>query len=265
MNVLGALRNSSHTGENRCVPCTVVNFVLLWIGVNVIAMLRRPIVAVAVFLVGVVTIWLRGYLVPYTPTFAPKIVASTPLPTTWFHDTSTEGSLSPETVDAETLITDLADAGVIAADEERLFLDSSFEDRWRDEMDRLASLPRSSLADSLNSLPTVDSATAFEDGGEWIATGGQTALIPRHVAVAELAAVRALEADVEDETARIAASKPLRQFLQDCPVCATGFERSTEVSCCGGHTNPRETPRETLVCPSCEQRFLTLPGADGTE
>jgi len=260
MDILGTLRNPDHTGERRCVPCTIVNVALLWLGTNALVLLGTPIVAVGVFVAGLVVIWLRGYLVPYTPEFAPRLVAATPIPDEWFHGTRGVGALSPEDVDGETLIGELARAGVVEVDGDRLLLDRAFEERWHDEMDRLATQSLSALADELRSVSALpDARPVAVDGQQWIALGGQSALVARHVAVAELGVIGALEGAVDDPKRRLAMARPLREFLTACPVCDTAFEQSTEVACCGGHTNPRETPRETLVCPTCEQEFLRFP------
>ncbi|QGA82606.1 hypothetical protein [Halomicrobium sp. LC1Hm] len=260
MSVLGALRNPAHTGPRRCVPCTLVNVAILWLAVNVVVVLGQPLAGVAVLVVGLVVIWLRGYLVPYTPQFAPRLVAASPIPTTWFHDTNEPGSIADRSRDGDRLLGELRRAGLLDADDERVYLDPDFEGRWHTEMDRLASQSLDDLADELASVPSVPSARPVEqDGQEWLAVGGQTALVARHVAIAELGAVAALEPHVDAPADRLAMARPLREFLTDCPACGSAFDRSSEVSCCGGYTNPREKPRETLVCPECEQRFLRLP------
>jgi len=269
MSTLGALRNHAHTGDRRCVPCTIVNLAILWIVVNAVVLLGWQtidangfVLGAVVLVVGLTVIWLRGYLVPFTPRFAPKLVAASPLPDEWFHETRGADGLAPETHDGDELLAALARAGVIEADEQQVYLNREFDRRWHEQMDRLAALSLPSLAEALTELPTVSNATATEtEGGQWIAIGGRSTLVARHVAVAELGAVRALEPAVDDPERRVAMARPFREFLSDCPVCEIPFKQSTEVSCCGGHTNPREEPRRTLVCPACEQRFLTLPPA----
>lgn len=60
------LRNPRYTGENRCVPCTLVNLVIavvLAVGVAIVSTAWALVVLVA----AVATIAVRGYLVPGTP------------------------------------------------------------------------------------------------------------------------------------------------------------------------------------------------------
>jgi hypothetical protein len=78
-SLIDRLRRSEHTGERRCWPCTVVNAVLLTIAV--VALRRRSrALAIPAALLGAGAIWLRGYLVPGTPRWAPELVAALPVP-----------------------------------------------------------------------------------------------------------------------------------------------------------------------------------------
>lgn len=265
MSVIGLLRNPTHTGERRCVPCTIGNLGLLWLLVNAFVLIVSPTAGVVALVAGICAIWLRGYLVPLTPRFAPKLVAALPVPTEWFHDTQGTGSLAPDAADGEQLIATLTNVGVLDVDDQQSSLDAAFERRWHDEMAAIAARSPPSLAGELESLPAVTSARAYEsDGQRWLVLGGQEALVPHHVAVAELGAVRALEPVIDDAADRLEMARSLREFLTECPVCDTAFQRSTAVACCGGHTDSHESPRQTLVCPECEQRFLLLP-ADPVE
>jgi len=65
------LRQPEYTGENRCVPCTVVNLVIAAVVSGLVAVVSPP-VAVVVFAVSVAAIYLRGYLVPGTPTLTKR-------------------------------------------------------------------------------------------------------------------------------------------------------------------------------------------------
>ncbi|UPW00348.1 hypothetical protein M0R88_17790 [Halorussus gelatinilyticus] len=72
------LRDPSHTGDRRCWPCTAVNAALLVAAAAVVARRRSRALAALLGAVGAAAIALRGYLVPYTPRFAPKLVSSLP-------------------------------------------------------------------------------------------------------------------------------------------------------------------------------------------
>ncbi|SEW30238.1 hypothetical protein [Natrinema salifodinae] len=64
---LSSVRRSEYTGENRCLPCTVVNVgiaVVLATAVSVLASVR---IGTVVFLGSLAIIYVRGYLVPGTP------------------------------------------------------------------------------------------------------------------------------------------------------------------------------------------------------
>ncbi len=65
------LKQSEYTGENRCLPCTVVNALVALVAAAVVG--RRSRRAGAGVLVGsAVVIYLRGYLVPGTPTLTKR-------------------------------------------------------------------------------------------------------------------------------------------------------------------------------------------------
>lgn len=65
------LRQPEYTGENRCTPCTVVNLVIAAAISGLVAVVSPP-VGVVVFAVSVAAIYLRGYLVPGTPTLTKR-------------------------------------------------------------------------------------------------------------------------------------------------------------------------------------------------
>ncbi|MFB6139405.1 MAG: hypothetical protein ABEJ26_03110 [Halosimplex sp.] len=72
-----ALARPEHTGADRCWPCTAVNLLVLaaaTLGLAAVAPVAAGLLAVG----GTAAIWLRGYLIPYTPQFAPQVVARLP-------------------------------------------------------------------------------------------------------------------------------------------------------------------------------------------
>jgi hypothetical protein len=63
---LGGLKNPEYTGENRCVPCTVVN-ALIAVAVSGLVALAVPLLGLVVLAASALLIYFRGYLVPGTP------------------------------------------------------------------------------------------------------------------------------------------------------------------------------------------------------
>ena len=69
--VLERLRNPAYTGENRCTPCTAVNVGLALVVSGLAALLAIEFAAV-VLSASLLAIYLRGYLVPGTPTLTER-------------------------------------------------------------------------------------------------------------------------------------------------------------------------------------------------
>lgn len=63
---LERFREPEYTGENRCVPCTVINAVLAVV-LTLIAGALGPVAALVVLVGSAASIYYRGYLVPGTP------------------------------------------------------------------------------------------------------------------------------------------------------------------------------------------------------
>lgn len=263
---LDALRAPEHTGGNRCWPCTAVNLGLVAVAAVWLVVRHRRLSSLLVAAVGITAIALRGYVVPYTPEFAPKLVAASPLPGDLFDKSPTAGtreSLTDSALDGETVFRELTAAGVLTADGELVRPAESIDEAWHREMDRLADRPLDELAATAReTLPSVDAVEGYDDGDrEWLAVGtGHGDLVARPVAIAELAAYRTLADTVGDDRLRLAGARTFRMFLNRCPACATPLASSSEVSCCGGYTDPQTSPDDTLVCPTCRQRVYTFPG-----
>ncbi|MXR19811.1 hypothetical protein [Halobacterium bonnevillei] len=116
MSTIAGLKRAEFTGSNRCWPCTALNVALLALVVGVLAPFR-PIPAAAAAVVGTAVIWLRGYLVPYTPRFAPKLAAR--LPGDVFDHSPRADSLDDVrdgAADGEAVLEALVEAGVVTVD-----------------------------------------------------------------------------------------------------------------------------------------------------
>ncbi|PAU82849.1 hypothetical protein CK500_12000 [Halorubrum salipaludis] len=64
--VIDRLRQPEYVGENRCVPCTVVNSIIALLLAGAVALAWPP-AGAGVLLLSAAAIYLRGYLVPGTP------------------------------------------------------------------------------------------------------------------------------------------------------------------------------------------------------
>ncbi|MFB6129524.1 MAG: hypothetical protein ABEJ28_01730 [Salinigranum sp.] len=66
-DALSPVRQPEYTGENRCIPCTVVNLAIAAVLSLAVWVWLSAVLAVVVAAVSVAAIVLRGYLVPGTP------------------------------------------------------------------------------------------------------------------------------------------------------------------------------------------------------
>jgi hypothetical protein len=271
------LRNPSHTGERRCWPCTVTNAALLLLGCAALARRRSRSLAVALGAVGGAAITLRGYLVPLTPRFAPRLVSV--LPGDPFHADSEVGPKRADAPDAPGSLADDGDTGeqvvaalverdVVEPDGENLYLADDFREAWREEMKQLRGRSHEELAAALRAAApegtVVDAVEPGDDRWFVISDGSDDPArerwLTRPVAVAEAAAVRTL-ADRTDlsETGRAQAAGPLRTLLDACPVCDGPVEETTAIECCGGPGGARaDAPDEVLACTDCDARLYTF-------
>lgn len=279
MSSLDAVRRPEHTGDRRCWPCTVVNVAVVVLVAAVLGRRRRAL-AVALAALGVGAVYLRGYVVPYTPTFAPRLVAASPLSDAWFHtetsapgveraegESGDEGLAGDENLDGERLLETLLAGGALTIDGDAVDLDPTFAAAWREEMAALADLDTEALAEATFEVAHADDVSVYDGDGdphEWVVLSdgsgnfeGRTWL-SRPVAVAETAAVHALDDYLEDGGTRRAAAGPLRMFLQECPDCGTTLREESAASCCGGYTGPSEEPEPVLACPECRLRLYTF-------
>ncbi|GAB7017374.1 hypothetical protein [Halostagnicola bangensis] len=80
-SILEALRQPEYTGENRCEPCTVLNLAIGAV-LSVLVARKSKIAGLFTAVVSIAAIYLRGYLVPGTPTLTKRYLPQTVLE--WF-------------------------------------------------------------------------------------------------------------------------------------------------------------------------------------
>ncbi|ELY48324.1 hypothetical protein [Natronorubrum sulfidifaciens] len=274
---LERIRRREYTGENRCWPCTITNSVLLAALVGTLTLLGRRTIAGAVAVVGTAAIALRGYVVPYTPRFAPALVAALPIdPFDHGQPAAASGSLSDSSTTADgtpsaaeptgkDVLRTLLEAGVLVPEGDDIQLTDDVRDDWRREMRTLREAELATLARIADEQ--TESSIDARAGRNWSRPmlvlerdGGTPVTLRRSVAIAELAAVCALESHVDAAPVRRAAGRPMRSLLETCPLCETELT-ITQSSCCGETTPVGQTPSEKLVCPACDERVFTFDDA----
>ena len=270
-----SLSRPEHTGENRCWPCTVLNVALL-AAVGLLVGRRRRAPAALIAALGAAAIYARGYVLPYTPRFAPRIAAALGLEGRPGSRAEGGGSLggaeeSDASADGEALFEMLLAAGAVEADGEAVTLAPEVEERWTAAMADLRAGDDEALARAaLEASPAADAWTVTDDS--WttpvernyvvLSDGSETVTgetwLPRPVAIAEVAAVEALEPLVEGVDSRRAAARAMRVFLETCPACGAPVEETTTAACCGVTTGSSTRPDEVLACPDCDVRLHTF-------
>lgn len=285
------------TGERRCWPCTALNLALLAVVALVVGRRRRALGAL-VAAAGSAAVYARGYLLPYTPQVAPRLVAAAGLEE-WFHGGAAsgrapedagggslagvpggtgangDGSADAEAVApapaGEAVAEALVESGALEADGEALVPSADFRERWTAAMADLRELDDAALAEAtLAASPAAEAWSVTSDGPltpvarEYVVLSdgsgevtGETWL-SRPVAIAETAAVEALEPYVDDGATRRAAARAMRTFLESCPDCGAPVVETTTAACCGTTTGADTQPDEVLACPDCDVRLYTF-------
>jgi hypothetical protein len=128
------LRQPEYTGENRCTPCTVVNLAIA-AAVSGLVALASPPAAVAVFAVSVAAIYLRGYLVPGTPTLTKRYLPDAVLKLFDKYEPPAPPAVEDD-ADVETFLLDV-DAVEECRDGTDLCLTDGFETAWYDRVESL--------------------------------------------------------------------------------------------------------------------------------
>lgn len=266
-SLIDAVRRPEYTGPNRCRPCTVLNGLIALTLSALVGVATSVDAAAVVLAVCGAAIYLRGYLIPGTPTltkrylpdrihrlFGTHHVASDVGGTAAAPGVDTERRDAEPTNAEETLRAD----GVVAEcpDADDLCLDPEFRDAWRN---RIVSLRESGTGvERLAAHLDVDpEALALEDrDGEYAMTyeGDRVDGWPSRAAfLADMGVEPTLaewcsDWESSDPELRTRVIASLRAFLERCPACDAELEagESTWETCC------REGTDVTVTCDRCE-------------
>jgi len=287
---LDRLRRPEYTGENRCLPCTVLNVALAAIGAVAVGALVAVELAAAVLVVALAAIWLRGYLVPGTPALTKRYLPERVLG--WFGKGRDPGP--PAEFDAESY---LLSVGALAetADGSDLAFAPRFESAWRTHLAAL----RDAADTELVASPATDGAIGASTATAETAPDGTRPAAPADVAalagltgidedglslrwrgepgfahagderighwesrsafLADVAADRALTTQLDDWASLPLVSRSgvlgaLRLFVERCPTCEGPVQLEERVveSCCSSY--------EVVAgrCTACNARLFEM-------
>jgi hypothetical protein len=278
-SLLGRLRQPEYTGDNRCLPCTVVNLGIAAVLAGAVALLSLP-AAAAVFALSVLTIALRGYLVPGTPELTKRYLPERVLRLFGKHPTAgttleeDEGRQASVDVDPDELevfqeIERRREDGVepseflqevgaieLCADGEEFCLTDALAERVAAHAERrTADGDVEAIAAVFGVEP--DEVTPLDREYPAVEVGIQVRKWPSVAALtADVATDRAL-AEMTDRWREVPPGQrreileSLRGFHERCPLCGGPVALSEEVleSCCGTHQV------KTVACEGCERRL----------
>jgi hypothetical protein len=265
------LRQPEYVGENRCIPCTAVNVVIavllgaaVWIGVAPVTGAEIAGVHAATVLgVSLAAIYLRGYVVPGTPSLTKQYFPERVL--RWFDkapaDVDAPVAGSAGDVEAEPILLD-ADAVEVCMDGEDLCATDAFAGAWREEIESLRD--GGDLAGRMAEVLDADESEIEIATRDSFAIGGgddqaSARWEARAALLADAAAYRPLSERVDawddlELRDRGQLLNGVRVFLEQCPSCdaPVGFSEETRESCC------REVDVVALECTECDAQLLEV-------
>ena len=275
MSVVDAMKQPEYIGENRCTPCTVANSVIAVVGSaalsGVLVTVGGAAAAVAAgvgavaLAVSAAAIYLRGYLVPYTPTLTKRyfpdwlLAKFDKLPEESETEATAEHDVDPESV--------LLEAAAVepCAHEDDFCLTDAYRSAWHDEMRRVAEtgVETDDIVSVLDLDLDLEDAALTHHGEAILLTVNNQELGKWEsdaALVADVAGARVLEGRYDAWADLSAADRStvlrgLRVFAESCPLCDGDIElgQHTEESCC------RSYQVVAVTCDDCESRLFEQP------
>lgn len=272
--LLDRLHQPEYTGENRCLPCTVVNTILTLIFAGVCAVAGTLLVGpglgflagFVILVVGLFAITVRGYLIPGTPELTKRYLPDRVLaafgkdPVLEHHEPVDAGDGH---IDLESA---LVSVGAIedCEESEDLCLTPDVREAWERELQALESDPD---RETLLSLLGIDvEAVTFQEYGSAFRAHADGRVVgtweSEAAFLADLAAARVFADyypgwETLEPTVRGQLLNGLRLFVETCPKCGgtPTFGADTVESCCSAYEVA------AVSCEHCDVRIFETPVA----
>ena len=271
--MLSQFRQPEYTGENRCMPCTVVNTIIAAVLGGGIAIggsvLVGPViggaVGSAVFGAGLFAIYLRGYLVPGTPELTKRYLPPWVLslfgkqPVLEEHEPIADADSAA--IDPERALVRIG-ALEECADSDDLCLTPRFRQAWQEELD---AIDDETSRDRLLELLAVDVGEVnYQEFGNAFRARIDGRVVGKWESeaafLADLGAARVFDRHHPDwrelpVAARGQLLNGLRLFADTCPECGgtPSFGAETVESCCSTYEVA------AVACDNCEARLFETP------
>lgn len=244
------IKNDKYTGENRCLPCTVVNLILaVAIAVSSAAVLWSFVggavagaAGTAILVLSACIIWFRGYLVPRTPKLTKRYMPDRAL--AWFGKAN-ESTHATSLDDESEVERFLLETGVLepCSNQDDLCLADDFADQWDVELTKTGDVDTETIS-SILGIDVSDELTNHDDNAVSLAVdSGLLIQWPSQAALqVDVAAARTLK-KLRHRQWRILNGKTrghilagLRIFARNCPNGdTTTVQNHTVESCCSTH------------------------------
>ena len=256
-DITSRLRRSEYTGENRCLARTVANTGITAIS-SVCVGVATWILGSLTLVVGAVLTSLRSYSFLGTPELTKRYCRPWLLSALGKQPTAELRADGKGGIDQETV---LMDAGALeeCADRDDLRLDSSFRERWYDEIHRVAETEEYEGLFHILDIEDGTITTLEEDGenlqaqvdGSFVGSWKSRAMFIADVAASEILAADDAWPELTPHD-RNELLNGLRLFIDRCPACGGGVEFGTETI----EANRQSRDVAVVDCQDCGSRLF---------
>lgn len=260
---VSGLKQDAYTGENRCLPCTLVNVALALV-ISIAVAIFSPTLGIVLFAVSLATIYLRGYLIPGTPELTKQYFPNRFLQ--WFdkdapqsQQATTEGSLDFENRLLHEGILQPTEGGM------DIVLSSEFQTQWSQYLDGYTDDPdRDQLREALDGniedgvFSGIGDTLTLSQAGTLVGQWPSPAAVKADLAAAEVCSDWISGWGDFYPIERATFLRTIRVANSDCPVCdgAVELQEDTRETCCNSY--------DIIVasCQTCESRIFEIDGIE---